>query len=84
MSSMDKYKPKGAWQTAKLYKVRLFEPKLPICGSFLVWAKVGYKWVKVMNLIHTVKFKMSKKSWDDLKVCSLYAEPNSNELKLAA
>ena len=79
-----KWKPKGTWKTAKLFKVRLFEQRLPICGSFLVWAKVGYKWVKIMSYTHTVKFKMTRKAWDELKLCDLYLEPNSNELKLAA
>jgi len=84
MKVMKKWKPKGAWKTAKFFKVRLFEPKLPICGSFLVWAVVGYKWVRVMNLVHTVKFKMSRKAWDELKVCDLYVETDLAQLKLAA
>ena len=84
MSSMAKFKPKGAWQTAKLYKARFFEPRLPLCGSFLVWAIVGYKWVRIMSYTHTTKFKMSRKLWDDLKVCNPYTEPNYTNYKEAA
>lgn len=72
MSSLAKWKPKGAWQTAKLYKAEFYDTRLPICGSFLVWAKVGYKWVKIMSYTHTTKFKMTRKAWDELKGCNLF------------
>jgi hypothetical protein len=38
--------------------------KWPRCGTRLVWAVVGRKWVRVCIPIELIKFRMSRNEWD--------------------
>jgi len=54
----------ATWSNAKLYKVDLYNVKWPRCGTRLVWAVVGRKWVRVCIPIELIKFRMSRNEWD--------------------
>ncbi len=60
-------KPKEtSWSTAKLYRVDLYNVKWPRCGTHLVWAIVGSKWVRVRMPIENIKFRMSRRDWNSI------------------
>ena len=54
----------ATWSNAKLYRVDLYNVKWPRCGTRLVWAVVGRKWVRVCIPIELIKFRMSRNEWD--------------------
>ena len=54
----------ATWPNAKLYRVDLYNVKWPRCGTRLVWAVVGRKWVRVCIPIELIKFRMSRNEWD--------------------
>ena len=56
----------ATWSNAKLYRVDLYNVKWPRCGTRLVWAVVGRKWVRVCIPIELIKFRMSRNEWDRL------------------
>jgi hypothetical protein len=64
----------ATWANAKLYSVRLMDAKYPVCGTRMVWAVVGYKWVRICTPIQHDKFKMRRAEWDALEVCNLVRE----------
>ena len=66
--------PGNVWQNAKLYSIRIMDAKYPVCGTRMVWAIVGYKWVKICTPIQHDKFKMRRAEWDALEVCNLVRE----------
>jgi hypothetical protein len=60
-------RPKGkTWRTARLYSADIgFQlSKAPICGTHLVWAVVGSKWVRVVKPVTWQKFKCRRTDWD--------------------
>ena len=60
-------KPKEAtWRTAKLYAADFYNVKWPVCGSRLVWAVVGHKWVRLCTPIQNDKWRMKRSDWDAL------------------
>jgi len=60
-------KPREAsWRSSLLYRVHLFDSRWPVCGFRLVWAVVGYKWVRICTPITNIKFKMRRTDWDQL------------------
>jgi len=54
----------ATWSNAKLYRVDFYNVKWPRCGTRLVWAVVGRKWVRVCIPIELIKFRMSRNEWD--------------------
>ena len=66
--------PESTWSNAKLYRVRLMDNRWPVCGTRLVWAVVGYKWVRVCTPIQHDKFRMKRADWDSLSVCDFVRE----------
>lgn len=64
----------ATWKNAKLYEVRLMDSRLPVCGTRMVWAVVGYKWVRICTPIQLDKFRMRRAEWDALEVCNLVRE----------
>ena len=56
----------ATWSKAKLYKVDLYNVKWPRCGTRLVWAVVGRKWVRVCIPIELIKFRMRRDEWDTI------------------
>lgn len=59
-------RPDGAkWQKALLYRVALYNNRLPVCGCRLVWAIVGWKWVHVCTPVTNIKWKMRRSEWDE-------------------
>lgn len=64
----------ATWSNAKLYRVRLMDSRWPVCGTRLVWAVVGYKWVRICTPIQHDKFKIRRADWDNLSVCELIRE----------
>ena len=64
----------ATWANAKLYQVRLMDAKYPVCGTRMVWAVVGHKWVRVCTPIQKDKFRMRRSEWDALEVCELVRE----------
>ncbi len=64
---MNVAKPKeAAWDNAKLYRVDFFDMRLPVSGTRLVWAVVGYKWVRICTPIQNKKFRMRRGEWDKM------------------
>ena len=64
---MDVARPKEAtWDNAKLYRVDFFDMKLPVSGTRLVWAVVGYKWVRICTPIQNKKFRVRRGEWDKM------------------
>lgn len=66
--------PEAAWASANLYRVRFFEPRLPVHGTRLIWARVGYKWVHICVPIRNVKFRMRRADWNALPVCEPFQQ----------
>jgi hypothetical protein len=56
----------ATWKNAKLYRVHLMDSRWPVCGTRLVWAIVGYKWVRICTPIQNTKFRMRRADWDNL------------------
>lgn len=66
------------WKNAKRYKARFFESKYPLCGTYVVYAVIGRKWVRISqgDLVlpdksgrHQLpRFRMSVREWDKLPV----------------
>jgi hypothetical protein len=67
------------WSNAKLYRVDLYNVKWPRCGTRLVWAVVGRKWVRVCIPIELIKFRMSRNEWDRTPH-ELFEQENNNGL----
>jgi len=64
---MNVAKPKeAAWDNAKLYRVDFFDMRLPVSGTRLVWAVVGYKWVRICTPVQNKKFRMRRSEWDKM------------------
>lgn len=64
---MDVARPKEAtWDNAKLYRVDFFDMRLPVSGTRLVWAVVGYKWVRICTPIQNKKFRVRRGEWDKM------------------
>ena len=64
---MNVARPKeAAWDNAKLYRVDFFDMRLPVSGTRLVWAVVGYKWVRICTPIQNKKFRMRRGEWDKM------------------
>mgnify|MGYP005678756865 CR=1 FL=1 len=60
-------KPTAAsWRTAKLYQADFYNVKWPVCGSRLVWAVVGHKWVRLCTPVQNDKWRMRRADWDGL------------------
>ena len=60
-------RPKEAtWDNAKLYRVDFFDMRLPVSGTRLVWAVVGYKWVRICTPIQNKKFRVRRGEWDKM------------------
>ena len=64
------------WAKAKLYRVDLYNVKWPRCGTRLVWAVVGRKWVRVCIPIELIKFRMRRDEWDAIPH-ELFEQENS-------
>jgi len=56
----------AAWDNAKLYRVDFFDMRLPVSGTRLVWAVVGYKWVRICTPVQNKKFRMRRGEWDKM------------------
>ena len=67
----------ATWSNAKLYRVDLYNVKWPRCGTRLVWAVVGRKWVRVCIPIELIKFRMSRNEWDRIPH-ELFEPENAN------
>tara|TARA_X000000950_G_scaffold202355_1_gene243579 strand:+ start:40 stop:315 length:276 start_codon:yes stop_codon:yes gene_type:complete len=64
---MNVARPKeAAWDNAKLYRVDFFDMRLPVSGTRLVWAVVGYKWVRICTPVQNKKFRMRRGEWDKM------------------
>ena len=64
---MNVARPKeAAWDNAKLYRVDFFDMRLPVSGTRLVWAVVGYKWVRICTPIQNKKFRVRRGEWDKM------------------
>ena len=64
---MNVARPKEAtWDNAKLYRVDFFDMRLPVSGTRLVWAVVGYKWVRICTPIQNKKFRVRRGEWDKM------------------
>ena len=68
----------ATWSKAKLYRVDLYIVKWPRCGTRLVWAVVGRKWVRVCIPIELIKFRMSRNEWDRIPH-ELFEQENDND-----
>lgn len=64
--------PEATWANAELYHVRLFETRWPVCGTHLMWAVVGHKWVRLCKPVANTKFRMRRSEWNALAVCELF------------
>ena len=85
MTSTTTPRPDGQrWQKAELYRVALYNSRLPVCGCRLVWAIVGWKWVYVCTPVTNIKWKMRRAEWDGVQP-ELYIKPqqtgNSSQLE---
>ena len=64
---MNVARPKeAAWDNAKLYRVDFFDMRLPVSGTRLVWAVVGYKWVRICTPVQNKKFRMRRGEWNKM------------------
>ncbi len=53
------------WTTASLYQVYLgLNAPAGMAGCRLVWAVVGYKWVRLCTPITNIKHRMRRTEWD--------------------
>ena len=78
---MDVARPKEAtWDNAKLYRVDFFDMRLPVSGTRLVWAVVGYKWVRICTPIQNKKFRVRRGEWDKMST-QLIEETNDGTTK---
>ena len=68
----------ATWSNAKLYRVDLYNVKWPRCGTRLVWAVVGRKWVRVCIPIELIKFRMSRNEWDRIPH-ELFVQENDDD-----
>ena len=59
--------PEKTWATADLYRVYLgMKAPAGMAGCRLVWAHVGYKWVRLCTPITHNKHRMRRSEWDKL------------------
>lgn len=60
-------RPSGQrWQAAKLYRVDLYETRFPLCGTRMMWVRVGHKWVHLAAPNQLDKFKIRRSEFDKL------------------
>jgi hypothetical protein len=66
--SIYKSKPSQvSWQSAKPFSVDLYNNRYPMCGSHMVWAVVGYKWVRIRKAHgQVIPFKVRRTEWDQI------------------
>lgn len=56
-----------SWANAVLHKVYLgLRAPAGMAGLRLVWAIVGYKWVRLRTPVTNVKLRMPRSDWDSL------------------
>lgn len=72
-------KPKEAtWDNAKLYRVDFYDMRLPVSGTRLVWAVVGYKWVRICTPIQNKKFRLRRGEWDKMSTQIIEEQTDDN------
>jgi len=59
--------PEKTWASSSLYRVYLgMKAPAGMAGLRLVWAIVGYKWVRICTPITHLKHRMRRTEWDKL------------------
>ena len=58
---------KKSWKNAKLFEAYFLDQRFPVCGQRMVWAVVGYKWVRVSTGLQDKKWRMRRADWDQLQ-----------------
>ena len=58
---------KKSWKNAKLFEAYFMDQRFPVCGQRMVWAVVGYKWVRVSTGLQDKKWRMRRADWDQLE-----------------
>ena len=66
--SIYKSKPTVAsWCTAQPFSVDLYSSRYPVCGTHMVWAVVGYKWVRIRKAFgQVVPWRVRRAEWDQM------------------
>ena len=59
--------PEKTWATADLIRVYLgMNAPAGMAGCRLVWAKIGYKWVRLCTPVTHIKHRMRRSEWDKI------------------
>lgn len=62
-----------SWKNCKLFRADFYDARYPLCGTHLVWAAVGHKWVRIFKPIHNTRFKIRRSEWDAIRTCDMAA-----------
>ena len=65
---------KKSWKNAKLFEAYFMDQRFPVCGQRMVWAVVGYKWVRVSTGLQDKKWRMRRADWDQLRAFASSAD----------